>query len=252
MRRTARHLGERDPALLDEYAPPPRNAVAAGMDGVELHCASGYLINQFLNPASNRREDDYGGPAENRARFPVEGAEGLGRCHRTGPGGLPDLARQPYNGMDPPTRRRLSFPSSRPPTRWPRLFHVVDMGLEDLDTLAMLRAIWRADHRQQQSEARQRCRLLADGRAEAVSFGRPSSPIPILSSGSRRMLRSQNPITRCSTPARSAATLITRGWLQETPHDHALRAFALRRAHRRTDPAQPHPRHRDGREPVRT
>ena len=59
------------PALVAEYVQAARNAVAAGMDGVELHCASGYLINQFLNPASNHRTDEYGGPVENRIRLPI-------------------------------------------------------------------------------------------------------------------------------------------------------------------------------------
>jgi N-ethylmaleimide reductase len=47
-------------------------AVAAGVDAVELHAANGYLLNQFLNPKSNHREDAYGGSAENRRRFVLE------------------------------------------------------------------------------------------------------------------------------------------------------------------------------------
>lgn len=47
----------------------------AGIDGVELHAANGYLLNQFLNPKSNQRTDDYGGTSENRIRFVVETAQ---------------------------------------------------------------------------------------------------------------------------------------------------------------------------------
>ncbi|PZU58271.1 MAG: alkene reductase [Sphingobium sp.] len=57
------------PALLDDYARGARNAVAAGFDGVQLHAANGYLIDQFLRDGSNRRDDDYGGSAENRVRL---------------------------------------------------------------------------------------------------------------------------------------------------------------------------------------
>jgi 2,4-dienoyl-CoA reductase-like NADH-dependent reductase (Old Yellow Enzyme family) len=49
-----------------------RRAIEAGLDGVELHGANGYLLHEFLSPASNQRTDEYGGSPENRARFAVE------------------------------------------------------------------------------------------------------------------------------------------------------------------------------------
>ena len=56
----------------DDYAQAARLAVAAGVDGVELHAANGYLLAQFLNPKSNIRDDRYGGNAGNRRRFVLE------------------------------------------------------------------------------------------------------------------------------------------------------------------------------------
>lgn len=54
------------------YRAATRRALAAGFDGVELHAASGYLPEQFLSSGSNKREDQYGGSVENRARFILE------------------------------------------------------------------------------------------------------------------------------------------------------------------------------------
>jgi N-ethylmaleimide reductase len=59
-------------STLQEYVQAARNARAAGMDGVELHAANGYLLEQFIRPNSNLRTDRYGGPIENRARFVLE------------------------------------------------------------------------------------------------------------------------------------------------------------------------------------
>jgi N-ethylmaleimide reductase len=56
----------------EAFVDAARRAIAAGADGVELHGANGYLLAQFLNPRSNRREDGYGGSAGNRRRFVLE------------------------------------------------------------------------------------------------------------------------------------------------------------------------------------
>jgi N-ethylmaleimide reductase len=55
-----------------EYVQAARNAVAAGFDGIELHGANGYLLEQFFRPNSNKRIDSYGGSIEHRARFVLE------------------------------------------------------------------------------------------------------------------------------------------------------------------------------------
>ena len=60
------------PKLVEAYAQGARNAIAAGFDGVEIHGANGYLLEQFLQSRSNTRTDAYGGSIENRARFMLE------------------------------------------------------------------------------------------------------------------------------------------------------------------------------------
>lgn len=60
---------------IEEYARSAELAIEAGFDGVELHGANGYLIEQFLNTAANQRSDEWGGSVENRIRFAVEVAK---------------------------------------------------------------------------------------------------------------------------------------------------------------------------------
>ncbi len=60
------------PALIAEFVQSAKYAIEAGFDGVELHGANGYLLDQFLNAASNQRTDKYGGSPENRNRFVLE------------------------------------------------------------------------------------------------------------------------------------------------------------------------------------
>jgi N-ethylmaleimide reductase len=63
--------------IVEDYRRGARNARAAGFDGVELHGANGYLIDQFLRDGSNRRADRYGGSAANRMRFLIEAIEAV-------------------------------------------------------------------------------------------------------------------------------------------------------------------------------
>ncbi|WP_349998231.1 alkene reductase [Stenotrophomonas lacuserhaii] len=60
------------PALIEDYRKAAHNAIEAGFDGVEVHAANGYLIDQFLRDGSNKREDAYGGSIENRTRLLFE------------------------------------------------------------------------------------------------------------------------------------------------------------------------------------
>lgn len=60
------------PYIVQQYFRSARNALAANFDGVEVHGANGYLIDQFIDSSTNRRTDVYGGPVEHRARLLME------------------------------------------------------------------------------------------------------------------------------------------------------------------------------------
>jgi len=70
---TPRALGTQEiPGIVQQYAKAAQNAMTAGFDGVEVHAANGYLIDQFLRDRTNKRSDQYGGSIENRTRFLLE------------------------------------------------------------------------------------------------------------------------------------------------------------------------------------
>jgi N-ethylmaleimide reductase len=75
------------PGIVAQFRAAAENAKAAGFDGVELHGANGYLLDQFLRNGANHRTDAYGGSIQNRARFPLEVTEaviGVWGAHRVG------------------------------------------------------------------------------------------------------------------------------------------------------------------------
>ena len=88
---------EEIPGVIDQYVTATRNAKAAGFDGVEIHAANGYLIDQFLRDGTNQRTDKYGGIVENRARFLLEITEAVvsaWSCDRVG------VRLSPYVGFN--------------------------------------------------------------------------------------------------------------------------------------------------------
>lgn len=68
------------PLIAEEYALAAERAVKSGFDGVELHGAHGYLLNQFVTPLLNKRDDEFGGSLENRMSFPLLVVEKVKRC----------------------------------------------------------------------------------------------------------------------------------------------------------------------------
>ncbi len=90
--------------IISDYARAARNAIRAGFDGVQIHGANGYLLDQFLRDSANQRTDGYGGPIENRIRFASEVLEAVGDAigmERVGIRFSPNIYSQGVEDSDP-------------------------------------------------------------------------------------------------------------------------------------------------------
>ena len=90
--------------IIGDYANAARNAIAAGFDGVQIHGANGYLVDQFLRDSANFRDDDYGGSIDNRLRFVRQVLEAVGSAigmDRVGIRFSPNILVQGVEDSDP-------------------------------------------------------------------------------------------------------------------------------------------------------
>jgi len=160
--------------VIEEYAQSARNARAAGLDGVELHCTSGYLPMQFLSTGTNRRCDRYGGSLTNRIRFVVETLEAVAAAIGPGRVGFRIFPGNPFNDMQ----------DEDPASTYGALLRAVDgLGLayvhlihaptEALDALELVKAHWHAAVIANNNLNLDSARALRTGRrVDAVSFAR--------------------------------------------------------------------------------
>ena len=97
---TPRALGlEEIPEVIAQFRDGANNALDAGFDGVEIHAANGYLIDQFLRDGTNRRSDAYGGSVANRARFLMDVVEAVAQVWGTNRVGVRLSPVNPFNSM---------------------------------------------------------------------------------------------------------------------------------------------------------
>ena len=173
------------PALADGFATAARNAIEAGFDAVELHCASGYLINQFLNPASNQRDDGYGGDAARRATFPLMVLRAMAQAVGAGRVGFRISPGNPYNGMDvsDPWGDFAPFLQGASALNLAYL-HIVDMGDACPDTLGRVGALYDGALVANNMLTADSALARLSDQVQAVSFGRafianPDLPVRI-------------------------------------------------------------------------
>lgn len=161
------------PAIVAEYARAAANARRAGLDGVELHCASGYLPMQFLSSNSNHRTDRYGGTAENRVRFVCEVLAAMASeigADRVGFRICPGVT---FNGMadaDPAeTYATLLRAVDGLGLAYCHLIHIPNEGFDALD---LVRAYWTGPVIENGGLTLDKASaLLREGKADAFSFG---------------------------------------------------------------------------------
>lgn len=183
------------PGIVEQFRIGAQNAKAAGFDGVEIHAANGYLLDQFLRTGSNTRTDEYGGSVDNRLRFPmmvVEAVAGVWGTERTGIRVSPTGS---FNDMrdDDPVATYGAFAKRLDEVGLAYIEVVEDSfqgNLEQGRPQAVIDAIadnfsraYIGNGRYSADEARQRIR---EGQCDLVSFGRPFISNPDLPERFRR------------------------------------------------------------------
>ena len=161
--------------IVSDYRRATANAYAAGFDGVELHCASGYLPAQFLSTGCNQRHDDYGGSAENRCRFPLETLAAMASVDGPGRVGVRISPDNPFNDIsDAQPQQTFEYLLAKMAELDLAYLHVVRVPTGRIDNVALGqrffgdRLMVNHGYDLQQASA-----VIASSGASVVSFGRP-------------------------------------------------------------------------------
>lgn len=168
------------PAVVQDYVAAAKAALATGFDGVEIHAANGYLLDQFLRDGSNRRQDNYGGSIQNRARLLLEVTAAVTKAVGSDKVGVRLSPVNPFNDMkdsDPQTLFNYVTESLNPFDL--AYLHVVEGGIHDggeadpFDFIAM-RALYQGQYMANLAYDKKKANAaITSGHADAVAFGVP-------------------------------------------------------------------------------
>ncbi len=172
---------EEIPGIVADYAHAADCALRAGFDGVEIHAANGYLIDQFLRDGSNQRSDAYGGPVENRARFLLEVVEAVTSVWGADRTGVRLSPLQPFNDMsDSNPEATFTYAVSQLNRFGLGYLHITEMGKEATGTagpgfdLGILRKTWQSVYITNGGYDKVPANnAIASGATDAVAFGVP-------------------------------------------------------------------------------
>lgn len=167
------------PGIVEQYRSGAKNALAAGFNGVEIHGANGYLLDQFLRDGSNRRTDAYGGPVENRARLMLEVTEAVCGVWGADRVGIRLSPLQPFNDMrDSNPEATFGYAVEQLNRFGLAYLHVTEMGKDTPGAagpafdLGKLRRIWKGVYMTNGGYDLARANAaLAKGEADMVAFG---------------------------------------------------------------------------------
>ncbi|WBU63505.1 alkene reductase [Paracoccus aerodenitrificans] len=168
------------PDVIDSFRSAAANAIRAGFDGVEIHAANGYLIDQFSKDGANKRDDDYGGSIQNRARFLLEVMQAV--IGEIGPNrtGIRISPVTPANGIsDSDPQKLFDYIVAELDKLSPVYLHVIEGatgGPRDVAPFdyAALRKLFRSTYIANNGYDRELAdKALADGAADLISFGAP-------------------------------------------------------------------------------
>jgi N-ethylmaleimide reductase len=172
---------EEIPLIVEDYRAAARRALAAGFDGVEIHAANGYLIDQFLQSRTNQRTDCYGGSPENRCRLLDEIVTAIVTVWPSVRVGVHLAPNGNFNDMGSPDyRETFSHVASRLDRHNLAYLHVMDglefgfHGLGGRMTLAEFRAVFHGPLMGNCGYTRDKAEdAIRRGDADLISFGRP-------------------------------------------------------------------------------
>lgn len=180
-------------AILEDYAKAALNSKRAGFDGVEIHGANGYLIDQFLRDGSNKREDAYGGSIENRTRFALEVVDTILKVWPAARVGIRIAPTSPANDISDSNPTELfGHLVARLSERRLAFIHVIegatqgDRNIAPFDYSALRRSFSGAYVANNGYTRELAIETLAQGRADLIAFGRPFISNPDLVERLRR------------------------------------------------------------------
>ena len=169
------------PSIVDDYIQAAKNSKEAGFDGVEVHCANGYLLDSFLQSKTNKRTDKYGGSLENRFRFLKEVLAGVTTVFPANRVGVRISPNGVYNDMGSPDYRETFLYVAKELNSYGLAYlHIMDglaFGFHELGeamTLDEFREVYQGTilgncgYTQETAET-----AIKDGKADLISFGRP-------------------------------------------------------------------------------